>query len=117
MLRISIYAMLIVILTMAAASAQTDKPGLPGYSNAARTDLEKKNDRELDHAYESTIKGRPDAKKTLIHGPMSGQPHQRRQRKSKNECPPAAPLPSLAWRSARAVTNYCPKTQTTAQGT
>jgi hypothetical protein len=32
-------------------------------SNAARTDQEKKNDRELDHAYESTIKGRPDAKK------------------------------------------------------
>jgi hypothetical protein len=61
--RISIYAILIVILTIAAASAQTDKPGLPGYSNAARTDQEKKNDRELDHAYESTIKGRPDAKK------------------------------------------------------
>jgi hypothetical protein len=48
-LRISIYATLIVILTMAAASAQTDQ--------------EKKNDRELDRAYESTIKGRPDAKK------------------------------------------------------
>jgi hypothetical protein len=48
---------------MAPASAQTDKPGLPGYSNAARTDQEKKNDRELDHAYESTIKGHPDAKK------------------------------------------------------
>jgi hypothetical protein len=62
MLRISIYATLIVILTMAAASAQTDKPGLPGYSNAARTDQEKKNDRELDRAYESTIKERPDAK-------------------------------------------------------
>ena len=62
MLRISIYAVLIVILTMATASAQSDKPGLPGYSNAARTDQEKKNDRELDHAYESTIKGRPDAK-------------------------------------------------------
>jgi hypothetical protein len=62
MLRISIYATLIVILTMAAASAQTDKPGLPGYSNAARTDQERKNDRELDRAYESAIKGRPDAK-------------------------------------------------------
>ena len=62
MLRITIYATLIVILIMGAASAQTDKPGLPGYSNAARTDAEKKNDRELDHAYESTIKGRPDAK-------------------------------------------------------
>ena len=62
MLRISIYATLIIILTMAAASAQTDKPGLPGYSNAARTEQEKKNDRELDRAYESTIKGRTDAK-------------------------------------------------------
>jgi len=62
MLRITIYATLIVILAMAAASAQTDKPGLPGYSNAARTDQEKKNDRELDRAYESTVKGRPDAK-------------------------------------------------------
>ena len=58
----TIYATLIVILTIGAASAQTDKPGLPGYSNAARTELEKKNDRELDRAYESTVKGRPDAK-------------------------------------------------------
>ena len=64
MLRISIYATLIIILTMAAASAQTaeHERGLPGYSNAARTDQEKKNDRELDRVYESTIKGRPDAK-------------------------------------------------------
>jgi hypothetical protein len=62
MLRITIYAILIVALIMGAASAQTDKPGLPGYSNAARTDQEKKNDRELDRAYERTIKGRPDAK-------------------------------------------------------
>ena len=63
MLRITVYATLIVILTMAAASAQTDKQGLPGYSNAARTDAEKKNDRETDRAYQSTIKGRPDAEK------------------------------------------------------
>jgi hypothetical protein len=28
-----------------------------------RTDLEKKNDREIDRAYQSTIKGRPDAEK------------------------------------------------------
>ena len=62
MLRRTMHATLIVILTMAAASAQTDKPGLPGYSNAARTEQEKKNDRELDRAYESTVKGRPDAK-------------------------------------------------------
>jgi hypothetical protein len=62
MLRITIDAILIVTLIIGAASAQTDNPGLPGYSNAARTDLEKKNDRELNRVYESTIKGRPDAK-------------------------------------------------------
>jgi hypothetical protein len=62
MLRITIYAILIVTLIMGAASAQTDTQGLPGYSNAARTEQEKKNDRELDRAYESTIKERPDAK-------------------------------------------------------
>src|SRR5262249_5587062 len=63
MLRLTSYATLIVILTTGAASPQTDKPGLPGYSNAARTDLEKKNDREIDRAYQSTIKGRPEAEK------------------------------------------------------
>jgi hypothetical protein len=64
MLRITIYATLIVIVIMGAASAQTDKQqGLPGYSNAVRTDAEKKNDREIDRAYQSTIKERPDAKK------------------------------------------------------
>jgi hypothetical protein len=47
MLRITIYAILAVTLIMGAASAQTDKQGLPGYSNAARTEKEKKNDRDL----------------------------------------------------------------------
>jgi hypothetical protein len=56
MLRKTIYATLIVILTMGAASAQTYKQGVPGYSNAVRTDAEKKNDREMDHAYQSTVK-------------------------------------------------------------
>ncbi len=64
MLRITIYTTLIVILMVGAASAQTDKQGLPGYSNAARTDSEKKNDRELDRAYQSTIKGTNAEKKT-----------------------------------------------------
>ena len=63
MLRITVYTTLVVILVVGAASAQTDKQGLPGYSNAARTDAEKKNDRETDRAYQSTIKGRPDAEK------------------------------------------------------
>ena len=63
MLRPTISATLIVILMLGAASAQTDKQGLPGYSNAARTDLEKKNDREIDRAYQSTVKGHADAEK------------------------------------------------------
>ena len=65
MLRITIYATLIVILTMGAASAQTDEheQGLPGYTNSLRTDAEKRNDKEIDRAYQSTIKGRLDAKK------------------------------------------------------
>jgi hypothetical protein len=63
MLRKATYTTLIVILTMAAASAQTDKPGLPGYTNSIRTDLEKKNDREIDRAYRSTIKGTDAEKK------------------------------------------------------
>jgi hypothetical protein len=57
MLRKIIHATLIVCLTTGAVSAQTDKLGLPGYSNALRTDLEKKNDREIDRAYQSTTKG------------------------------------------------------------
>jgi hypothetical protein len=87
MLRITIYAILVVTLIMGAASAQTDKQGLPGYSNAACIAKEKKNDRELDRAYESMIKGRPDAKQNS--DPWAGvrsAHHQRRQRTSKNEC-------------------------------
>ena len=61
MLRITIYATLIVILTigaaLGAAFAQTHQQGLPGYTDPLRTDQEKKNDRDLDRAYQSTIKG------------------------------------------------------------
>ena len=63
MLRTAIYATLIVILTTAAVSAQTDKQGMPGYSNAVRTDQEKKNDREIDRAYQSTVKTLSDTEK------------------------------------------------------
>jgi hypothetical protein len=63
MLRITIYATLIAILTMGPASAQTDNQGVPGYTNSLRNGLEKKNDREIDRAYQSTIKGPPDAEK------------------------------------------------------
>jgi hypothetical protein len=61
MLRITVYATLIVTLIVGAASAQTYQQGLPGYSNAARTDAEKKNDRELDRVYESAMKRVPNA--------------------------------------------------------
>jgi len=63
MLRMTSYVILMVILTIGAASAQTNKLGVPGYSNAARTDAEKKNDRELERAYQSTIKGTDAEKK------------------------------------------------------
>ena len=48
------------------ASAQTDAPpniqGISGYS-PMRTQQERNKDREIDRAYQSTIKGRPDAEK------------------------------------------------------
>jgi len=63
MLRKTIHATLIVILMLGAASAQTDKKGVPGYTDPLRTDLEKKNDREIDRAYQSTVKGTDAEKK------------------------------------------------------
>jgi hypothetical protein len=63
MLRKTIYATLIVILTMRAASAQPDLQDIRGGQNSLRTQLEKKNDRAVDRAYQSTIKTLPDAKK------------------------------------------------------
>lgn len=63
MLRKIICTMLVLILMVGAASAQSDPRGLPGYSNAVRSNQEKKNDRDLDRAYQSTVNGRPDAVK------------------------------------------------------
>ena len=66
MLRKTIYAMPIVILTMVAASAQTgvqELQDIKGGQNSSRTELEKKNDRDIDRAYQSTIKKLPDAEK------------------------------------------------------
>jgi len=72
---------------MGVASAQ-ERPhvqGLPGYSNAERSDAEKKNDKDIDRAYQSTIKGRPDAEKNLIRGAISVQLlHQRRRPRISN---------------------------------
>ena len=58
MLRKTIYATLIVILMMGTASAQQGPyiQGMPGYSSD-RSDAEKKNDKDIDRAYQSTIKG------------------------------------------------------------
>jgi hypothetical protein len=64
MLRKTIYATLIVILMVGVTSAQQGphRQGLPGYSND-RSDEEKKTDEDINRAYQSTIKGRPDAEK------------------------------------------------------
>ena len=85
MLRKTIYATLIVIPMMGAASAQEGRhiQGLPGYSND-RSDAEKKNDKDIDRAYQSTIKGHRDAEKNLIRGPISARLHQRRRPRISN---------------------------------
>ena len=65
MLRKTIYSMPIIILTIGAASAQTaerDLQDLKGGQNSWRTQLEKKNDRDIDGAYQSSFKRIPDAK-------------------------------------------------------
>ena len=66
MLRKTIYATPIVILTMGPTVAQgpppPPAPGAPGYS-PMRTEQERKGDRAIDRDYQSTIKGRPDAVK------------------------------------------------------
>ena len=63
MLRTIICTMLIVIAMMGTASAQGNTRGLPGYTNALRSNQEKKDDKDLDRAYQSTVNGRPDVKK------------------------------------------------------
>jgi hypothetical protein len=63
MLRITICATLMIILMMRAASAQNDLQDIQGGQNSWRTKQEKKNDRAIDRAYQSTIKKLPDAEK------------------------------------------------------
>jgi len=65
MLRKTIYSMPIIILTIGAACAQTDVQELQdikGGQTSSRTQLEKKNDRDIDHAYQSSFKRIPGAK-------------------------------------------------------
>jgi hypothetical protein len=65
MLRKTVYATLIVILTMGAASVQTgampSTQGITGYG--WRTEKEKKNDRDIDGAYQSTMERLPNKEK------------------------------------------------------
>jgi len=66
MLRKTIYSMPIIILTIGAASAQTDMQELrdiKGGQTSFRTQLEKKNDRDIDRSYESAMKRVPNAEK------------------------------------------------------
>jgi len=67
MLRQSIYAILIVILTTGTASAQNpaqnELEDIRAGENSWRTEQEKKNDIAIDHAYQSAIKRVPDAEK------------------------------------------------------
>ena len=63
MLRITICATLIIVLMMGAASAQNDLQDIQGGQNSWRSKQEKKNDRDIDRAYQSTIKKLPDAEK------------------------------------------------------
>jgi hypothetical protein len=66
MLLKTIYSMPIIILTIGTASAQTDMQELrdiKGGQTSFRTQLEKKNDRDIDRAYESAMKRVPNAEK------------------------------------------------------
>jgi hypothetical protein len=58
-LRITIYVTLIVILTMAAASAQNNLRDIQAGENSWRTEQEKKNDRAIDRAYQSAVQRLP----------------------------------------------------------
>jgi len=64
-MRIPIYATLILILTMGAASAQMDGQELRDIKDGQtsfRTELQKKNDRDIDSVYQSSFKRIPDPK-------------------------------------------------------
>jgi hypothetical protein len=62
-MRKTVYATLIVILTMGTAAAQGDLKDIQGGENSWRTEQEKKNDAAVDRGYQSTIKRLPDKEK------------------------------------------------------
>jgi hypothetical protein len=64
-LRKTIYATLIVILTLGSASAESDLKDIQGGENSVRDAQEKKNDRAIDRDYQSTIKRIPDKEKKV----------------------------------------------------
>jgi hypothetical protein len=63
MLRKTIYAILIVLLTTAIVSAQMPKPGVHLKDDKPSRTKEQKYDKTLDRAYQSTIKEIPEPKK------------------------------------------------------
>jgi hypothetical protein len=60
MLHKTICTTLILIVMAGAASAQKNPAAVPGYP---RSDQEKKDDKDIDRAYQSTIKALPDTEK------------------------------------------------------
>jgi hypothetical protein len=63
MLRETIHGTLFIILATGAASAQPGTDGLPSYSNAERDAGERKNDKDIDRNYQSTMTRLPDKEK------------------------------------------------------
>lgn len=62
-LRKAIYIALILILTTEVVSAQADLKAIQGGENSLRSDEEKKSDRAVDRAYQSTINRLPNQEK------------------------------------------------------
>jgi hypothetical protein len=62
-MRETVTGALIVILTMGVAFAQNDLRDVQGGENSLRTEQEKKNDRDIDRAYQSAVGRLPDKEK------------------------------------------------------
>ena len=62
-MRETVTGALIVILTMGVAFAQNDLRDVQGGENSLRNEQEKKNDRDIDRAYQSAVRRLPDKEK------------------------------------------------------